>query len=136
MPFKSSQNTTPGTSPLECAQADSRDCPFCDGQGMATVYAPGYNSHAVGVARNYQRHVLRTMAFCRCALGQYMRAMAKDDVRRRTPEVEEIAQGRSQWLLDDPTEEPLVDPSSPADEASWRNLWRQIRESRIAKPIP
>jgi hypothetical protein len=136
MPFKPSENTTPDASPLECAKADSRDCPFCHGEGMATVYAPGYSSHAIGVAGNYQRHVLRTMATCRCALGQYMRAAMKDDVRRRTPDVEQIAQGRSEWLLDDPTEEPLADPSALADEASWRNLWRQIRESRITKPIP
>ncbi len=37
----------------------------------------------------------------------------------------DIAQGRSHWSLDDPTEEPLDDPTAPVDPAAFTRLWRQ-----------
>ena len=51
-----------------------------------------------------------------------------EDVRRRTPEVDRIARGLSLWSLDDPTEEPLVDSSSPDSIASpeaFQAFWRK-----------
>ena len=32
---------------LDLARADSRDCPFCNGEGMRTVFAPGYDGDAI-----------------------------------------------------------------------------------------
>jgi hypothetical protein len=124
------------TSDLDIARADSRDCTFCNGDGMRAVFAPGYNGDAIVRDREDRAYGARVVATCLCPLGRFIRAKMPDDVRCRTPEVDLIAQGRSLWLLDDPTEEPVVDSSAPADDASWRNLWRLIREGRIAKPIP
>ncbi len=123
-------------SALAIATADSRDCAFCSGQGMATVYAPGYTGSAIAQLPDGRRYVARTTAHCMCPLGRFVRAAAKEDVRRRTPEVGDIAQGRSHWSLDDPTEEPVDNPTAPVDAAAFRRLWRQIHVSRIAKPVP
>lgn len=124
------------TSVIDAARSDSRDCPFCDGEGMITVYAPLYKGEVFVVTPDGRKYVARTTAHCRCRLGRYMRAQTKEEIRRSIPDVEDIATGRSRWLVVSPIEKPLVDSSSPVDEASWRKWWRRVRVSRIAKPIP
>jgi hypothetical protein len=142
MAFITQQAKTVDTTALDIATADSRDCAFCCGQGITTVYAPGYNGNAIMRDSNDQPYSARTVAHCFCPLGRFIRAKAPEDVRRRTPEVDMVAQGRSLWSLVDPTESSLYDSTSNVDEASqvtpdaFLKFWRRVRVSRVAKPIP
>ncbi len=98
MPFTSK---TPGSSldaERESAREESRNCEFCAGNGLVTVYHP-------------TRQV--TAAHCRCAIGAWMRARTEPRLQARIPWVEDICSGRSRWLLEDPNESPVLYPVSP-----------------------
>ena len=143
MSFPNQQAKSADTTALDIARADSRDCQFCNGDGMRTVFAPGYNGDAIVRDREDHAYVARVVATCRCSLGRFIRSRMPDDVRRRTPEIDMIAQGRSLWLLDDPVEPAwdlgVDDPTSPTSIASpeaFQAFWRKVRVSRVAKPIP
>ena len=88
---------------FDIARAESRDCEFCQGTGLHTVFAPGYDGNPTQFDHAGFVYVARTTATCRCPLGRFIRSRWSEDVRRRTPEVEMICQGRSTWSLDDPT---------------------------------
>lgn len=136
MSFPNQQAKPVDTTALDMARADSRDCPFCDGEGMITVYAPGYTGCEIAMTRDSIPYVARTTGHCICKLGRYMRSQTKEDIRKRIPDIDDVAQGRSRWLTVDPTEKPCPNADDPVDEASFRKWWRRIRVSRIAKQIP
>ena len=93
MSFPNQQAKSADTTALDIARADSRDCQFCNGDGMRTVFAPGYNGDAIVRDREDRAYVARTVATCLCSLGRYIRSRMPEDVRRRTPEIDLIAPG-------------------------------------------
>lgn len=106
--------------------SQSRDCPHCGGNGLATVYRPEYQGRAVeqlqvvrgGGEVEIEAVVVRTVAHCCCPLGQWMRSNVGDDARRRIPDVITILAGRSLWDLRDPTE---------ADWLGRVRTWEEMR---------
>jgi hypothetical protein len=127
------EDQRPGTEGYKIATADSKDCEFCHGQGVATVYASGYNRSPLLRDHDGRPYVARTMAHCHCPLGRFLRMASKEDVRRATPEVANILDGYSTWSLDDPTEEALDDPSRPVTKKDFTSLRRKIESQKMLK---
>jgi hypothetical protein len=86
----------------EAAQAASRDCPFCEGEGMIPVYHPAFTGASVGITKDGQPYVASTTAHCRCELGIWIRDRNLPEIQARIPWVEDICRGRSKWLLESP----------------------------------
>ena len=76
MSFPNQQAKSADTTALDIARADSRDCQFCNGDGMRTVFAPGYDGDAIVRDSENRAYVARTVATCRCSLGHFIRANA------------------------------------------------------------
>lgn len=115
------------------AEADSKDCEDCNGDGMATVYAPGYDGSSLRRDNLGRTFVARTVAHCRCPLGRHLRASSPEDVNRRTPEVANILAGHSNWSLDDPTEKPVNDPGRPVTKEDFDAFWRMLTNRPMLK---
>ena len=98
------ENQDRKTESYRIAEADSKDCDDCHGEGLVTVYAPGYTGSPIGKLKDGQRYVARTMAHCRCPLGRLIRSSWKEDVVRRTPDLIDVLNGYSRWSVDDPIE--------------------------------
>lgn len=125
------------------AELESRDCPFCSGQGIRTVYHPHFTGNSIGIDAEGRRTAMTVAAHCRCSLGVFFRDNCSEDVRRRIPRVEDICQGRSLWLLEAPNADDLceywfpgVDPDSPVDAESFRKFWDRIRHGNVVKHVP
>ena len=86
------------------AELASRDCPFCRGQGLVTVYHPQFVGNPIEAAKDGRRYSAMTAAHCRCALGVWIRDRLPPEIQARIPRVEDICRGRSSWLLESPLE--------------------------------
>ncbi len=116
------------------AEADSRDCEDCQGDGMVRVYAPGYDGSCALRRDNAGRpFVARTMAHCRCPLGRFIRASWPEDMVRRTPDLIDILNGHSPWLEVDPTVKPVGDPQRPVTQEDFDAFWRVIEKRPMLK---
>jgi hypothetical protein len=130
------------SSDFDLARAESRGCVFCGGLGLRTVFAPGYDGRPTQFDHTSFVYAARVAATCLCTLGRLIRSRMPEEVRHRTPEIDMICQGRSSWLLDDPTEadwgldDESIDPTAPASPEAFTAFWRNVRVSRVAKPIP
>ncbi len=106
MPFNDSKPAkSADTSEHDLVAMESRDCPFCGGCGMASVYAPQHDG--TGLYRRGDETPFPTVvgAHCCCSLGRWMRDRNKQDIRQRVPSVQDVLDGKSRWTLEDPTEE-------------------------------
>jgi len=92
----------------DLAALGSRDCPHCGGNGMVSVYAPQHNG--TGLCRQFDETPFVTVvgAHCRCSLGRWTRERNKQDILQRVPWVQDILDGRSRWMLEDPTEDSVT----------------------------
>lgn len=93
-------------------RARSRDCPYCEGQGLAVVYSPTYRGHPLERVRPASGpttlgHLVPAMvnASCLCPLGRWMRTRLKPEDLARTPDYADVLAGRSRWRARDPREE-------------------------------
>jgi len=86
------------------AKQESLNCPHCHGEGLATVYAPGYLGDPIAWTKGGIRYAARVAAHCCCPVGVFTRDHTDSDACCRIPRVEDILAGRSRWLLADPTE--------------------------------
>ena len=128
---KKTKARTVDSSEYDLAKADSKDCEFCNGQGMRLVYLPWYRGDPIVTSKTGERFLGRVAAYCRCPLGMFMRDHAKPDEQRRTPWVEDICRGKSRWLLDDPTESKVLSRESndPVSAESFRIFRRRLAAS-------
>lgn len=83
----------------------SRDCPFCEGNGMVTVYHPRFAADSIGNAQDGRRYATTSAAHCRCDAGNWIRERVPPELQARIPRVEDICKGRSRWLLIPPGSE-------------------------------
>ena len=113
MPYDNKpQAKSPDTTAMDIARADSQDCKYCQGSGLVTVYAPNYDGSPFAITASGIKYASRVVAHCFCPLGRFIRAATKEDVRRRIPEVSNVLDGRSRWLLVDPTGDNPISTSS------------------------
>jgi len=127
------ENTNKKSDAFLVAEMDSKDCRICGGEGMATVYAPGYDGSALRRDNLGRLFVARTMAHCSCPLGRHIRASSKEDVVRRTPDVMDISEGYSSWSLIDPTEDPVDDLHRPVAKEDFDAFRRMLEYRRIVQ---
>ena len=113
------------------AEADSKDCRICGGEGMATVYAPGYDGSVLRRDNLGRPFVARAMAYCLCPLGRHLRASSSEDVIRRTLDVVNIREGFSDWSLVDPTEDRVDDPGRPVTKDDFDAFWVMAANLRV-----
>jgi len=118
---------------LLIAEADSKDCDDCHGDGMVMVYAFGYTGSPVGELEDGRRYVARTMAHCCCRLGRLFRSTWTEDLVRRTPDLIEILEGRSRWSVVDPTAECVDDPQRPVTKEDFDAFWQTVEYPPPAK---
>ncbi len=113
----------------------SRDCPFCGGNGMVTVYHPRFEAESVGQARDGRRFATTIAAHCRCDAGKWIRERIPHELQARIPRVEDICLGRSLWLLIPPGHENnLIFPDRPVTRDDFANLLK--RPPRAQKQTP
>ena len=113
MPYDNKPKSKPvDTSAMDIARANSKDCEYCNGEGMVTVYAPNYDGSPFAITASGIKYASRVVAHCLCPLGKFIRAATKEDVRRRIPEVSSIVDRESRWLLKDPTGDNPISTSS------------------------
>jgi hypothetical protein len=118
---------------LLIAEADSKDCDDCRGDGMVMVYASGYTGSPVGELEDGRRYVARTMAHCRCPMGRFLRASWPEDLRRRTPDLIDVLNGRSLWSENDPTAELVDDPGRTVTKEDFDAFWQTVEYPPPAK---
>lgn len=75
---------------LQRVMRESRDCPFCEGNGQRLVF---------------DREGRSVTAHCACSYGRWMRNLVDYELRLRIPDVTEILAGRSPWQLESPEDE-------------------------------
>lgn len=95
---------------MDGARQTSRHCPHCDGEGLATVFDPEYDSSATidysladGTVRT---RLARTTAYCECNLGRKIMTIHQcdcKDVYARTKDFCDIKGKPSYWLEFDPS---------------------------------
>ena len=68
----------------------SRDCPFCQGNGMVTVYHPRFANDTVGMASDGRRYPTAIAAHCRCDAGNWIRERVPPELQARIPRIEDI----------------------------------------------
>jgi hypothetical protein len=116
MPFRGqSPARSADTAEHDLAALESQDCPYCEGTGMVPVYAPQHDG--TGLCRQWDETPFATVvgAHCCCSLGRWTRDRNKPDVRQRIPSIQDILDGRSRWMLEDPTENAV-----PLRPRPWR----------------
>lgn len=72
----------------DAAEAASRGCPYCGGEGWAPL-----------VPRSRGRSATTTKAYCLCPAGQWMRDRAPADLIRRMPDLAEVLEGKTTWMM-------------------------------------
>jgi hypothetical protein len=125
------ENTDKKSDAFLVAEMDSKDCRICGGEGMATVYAPGYDGSALRRDNLGRPFVARTMAHCSCPLGRHIRASWKEDLIRRTPDVVDIMDIRQRWSLIDPTKDFVDDPGRPVTKDDFDAFWVMAANLRV-----
>ena len=121
------------------AQADSRGCRYCSGEGMVIVFHPQYTGSPVIEFKCHDRGWVRTAgrvaAHCVCKMGRWMRERTDEEMLRCIPDYQKCLDGESFWLPDDPTDtEDMIrdrerDRGGSAAEMAQR-LGRQMAVSR------
>ena len=130
MAFKSTTADAQANADREAAQTASRDCPFCQGQGLVTVYHPAFTGDTVGFTKDGRPFPATIAAHCRCLLGAWIRDHVLPEIQARIPRVEDICTGRSKWLLTPPHEPPAPNDDHPITRQSFargRDLARSLR---------
>lgn len=101
----------------------SRDCPFCEGNGMVPVYHPRFAADSIGTATDGRRYPTTIAAHCRCDIGNWIRERVPPELQARIPRIEDICLGRSRWLLIPPgPEEDMVFPDRPVTREDFARL--------------
>ncbi len=128
----------------EAAEAKSRNCPRCKGQGLAPIYDFEYDGAPVVVGiddmGNSCKRVGRTVAYCVCLFGRWIQQNHRDnkaskDVYDRIPDLADVIGQPSFWLENDPTARDATDEEIDALPASWRNtLAARMRVNRNHHP--
>ncbi len=101
---------------ISACKFQSRDCPFCSGIGLATIFNPRYEGSPVLYEFDDQcgekSKVMRSVAYCVCTAGVKVltihQAHAKD-VYHCIPELNDVLYERlPNWVADDPTARELT----------------------------
>ncbi len=138
-------NGTPGDDPngytLDGARALSRNCHFCHGEGLATIFNPRYTGSAVGYVFDRQGNrkpvCMRTTAYCLCAAGRKIMILhqANKDSRPMMHDIHDVIAGKyHSWVVDDPTYDPNIVIDIEALPAEVRRFANAIKEPRIFDP--
>lgn len=107
----------------DAAQRSFR-CRICEGQGMRLVFhSDGDGAREIAQTIPDGRGGMKTVriptqvsAHCICPLGRWMRDKTDFATRRRIPDVAEILEGYSVWLLEPPGKhDPEARPMTRAD---------------------
>lgn len=114
---------------LRIAEADSRDCDDCHGDGMVVVY----DDSQIRRDKLGRPFVNRVVANCRCPMGRFLRASWPEDLRRRTPDLIDVLNGRSLWSENDPTAELVDDPGRPVTKEDFDAFWQTVEYPPPAK---
>ena len=133
MAFKSKTADAQANTDRESATKASDACPFCNRQGVVTVYHPTFSGNSVEVTKEGRQYAATTAAHCRCELGAWIRDHSLPEVQARVPRVEDICRGRSTWLLIPPGERDQPDSAKPVDRAAFAAFWRKVESGRMLK---
>ena len=113
------------------AEADSRDCDDCHGDGMVMVY-DGSQIRRDKLDRPF---VDRVIAHCCCPLGRFVRASWPEDLRRRTPDLIDVLDRRSRWSAVDPTAERVDNPGRTVTKEDFDAFWQMVANLSVAKDV-
>ncbi len=120
----------------DLAEMESRDCAYCGGSGMALVYAPQHDG--TGLYRRGDETPFPTVicAYCCCSLGRWTRNQNKQDIYHPVPLVQNILDGNSRWMLENPTEDSVENPNERVTADDFLRFWDRIRHRGVVKHIP
>jgi hypothetical protein len=117
----------------------SRDCPYCHGEGLATIYHADYDGwkpfvEVPGPNGTTFRRLTRTTAYCHCCAGQWIAETHRresTEIFNRMNIMDEIInkykRGLTLWFPEDPT-------AAYADDSEIPD-WKSFREQLAAKPV-
>lgn len=105
-----------------------RDCEWCAGQGLKTIFHDRYTGlpyielkrHSDGQVKKY---ALRCAVPCVCILGQWIREQHEQEATAvRQPRLEDVIEGRIPWTIFDPS----LPPDKPADPKTWAEFRQKL----------
>ncbi|CEF48291.1 unnamed protein product [uncultured bacterium] len=115
----------------DAAAAASRDCPYCSGAGLCTIYHRDYDGNPT-ITVGEKDAVARYAAHCVCDLGRWMRGHTEPEMLKRIPDLRRTLDGAVPWTWRDPT----VPDGAEVDGATWRERaeWvRAMKESVVTR---
>lgn len=118
----------------EQAQALSRDCPHCSGNGQLMVFWPGYRGLRVEDRECLTRGgevitrpwPMIVAAHCICLMGRWMRAKTEPELLPRIPDLADILAGRSRWLARDPMGDTPCNSPAPSLDRMKETVGRHV----------
>lgn len=129
-----------GLPDVAAAQAASRDCPYCSGFGLATVYRAGYDGRTVeddcDVNGKPFRRLMVTTDYCVCAAGRWIMANHQTESREIFARMNDLwdlldyGKG-SCWSPNDPTL--ALAKFDPSDVPDWKAFRRLIASGPVTK---
>lgn len=125
-----SQDAAGGVSGRDAAMAASKDCQFCGGEGLATVYRPAREDCRDIPDERYARIPPQIAAWCVCPMGRWIRAC---HVRRDSNasdlyrDLADVLSKRLRWVVAGavPTDVQLFDWSQGRDRV-LRNIGGRV----------
>jgi hypothetical protein len=113
------------------AAAKSRECIYCHGEGMLTIFHHEYKGQPQIEVTNRDGEVrkitARIAAHCVCPLGEWTRSKCPADIVKRIPSLHAVLTGQINWTIHDPTL-----PNVPDEVPDWK----AFREDLAAMPGP
>lgn len=116
----------------ESAERESKDCPYCGGHGMATIFHSCYTGDPV-IEVDGRRIAGRAAAHCVCKLGEWMRSKVDAETRKRIPALVDCLEGRSVYQADDPTIDREADWFEPI---GWREMVERLADRSRVEEVP
>lgn len=123
---------------LERMKHKSKNCKLCGGDGQVVVFHSKASGSRVerlfyGELDDDDREVhvptaMEVTAHCVCPMGRWIRERASPEMRRCIPDVSDIIQGRSRWLLSPPGDDTTsqVDPQVMKRFFKWATEKTQV----------
>jgi hypothetical protein len=132
-------NPQPLAPSMDKAKQDQVSCRYCHLEGYLVIFHQNYTGQPLMeiVDHNGECKQVRACISCHCSceVGRFVRSVSTDDIKRRTPELQEIGHGAMKnWRATDPRFPELT--AEERDEIpDWTAFRKRLKEGTLGSPV-